>query len=202
MVDFPLFITLEIIFMESNMLEANPANVRKPRLVLGAVMILALALGLAGCDSAESSRGAAGGGAGAVGRPIAIDSVAQGVEQMKGKVIVLDLWATWCGPCRIEIPSFIKLQQKYQGQGLEIVGVALDPITGRGTTAETVASFMQQNSINYTIWVVNSQSALGKYPAGQGIPTTYVIDRSGRTVKTYVGVQPESVFESDIKSLL
>ncbi|MEN3335396.1 MAG: hypothetical protein V7641_4761 [Blastocatellia bacterium] len=183
------------------MLKAKPANKRSIGFVLATVSILALAMAFAGCDSTESAKSVGSGIPRAVGQPIAVDSVAQGLEQMKGKVIVLDLWATWCGPCRMEIPSFIKLQDKYKAQGLEIVGVSLDPIT-RGGNAELVGKFMQENNINYTIWVVNNPTALMKYPTGQGIPTTYVIDRNGRTVKQYVGVQPESVFESDIKSLL
>ena len=161
-------------------------------------VLIAMAAALAGCNSSEGTKTAS---TGVVAQPIAVDSIAQGLEQMKGKVVVLDLWATWCGPCRMEIPSFIKLQEKYKEQGLEIVGVSLDPIT-RGGNAEVVGKFMQDNKINYTIWMVNNPNALMKYPTGQGIPTTYVIDRNGRTVKTYVGVQPESVFENDIKSLL
>jgi len=183
------------------MLKARAINGRTIRLVLTAGSILALAIALAGCDSTESAKSVGSGSAVAVGQPVAVDSISQSLEQMKGKVIVLDLWATWCGPCRMEIPSFIKLQDKYKAQGLEIVGVSLDPIT-RGGNAELVRRFMQENNINYTIWVVNNPTALMKYPAGQGIPTTYVIDRNGRTVKQYVGVQPEAVFESDIKSLL
>jgi len=183
------------------MLKARAINGRTIRLVLTAGSILALAIALAGCDSTESAKSVGSGSAVAVGQPVAVDSISQSLEQMKGKVIVLDLWATWCGPCRMEIPSFIKLQDKYKAQGLEIVGVSPDPIT-RGGNAELVRRFMQENNINYTIWVVNNPTALMKYPAGQGIPTTYVIDRNGRTVKQYVGVQPEAVFESDIKSLL
>jgi thiol-disulfide isomerase/thioredoxin len=162
-------------------------------------VIMALALTLAGCDSSEGTKPASS--LGVVAQPVAIDSISQGLEQMKGKVVVLDLWATWCGPCKMEIPSFIKLQEKYKAQGLEIVGVSLDPIT-RGGNAEMVGKFMQDNKINYTIWLVNNPNALMRYPTGQGIPTTYVIDRNGRTVKQYVGVQPEAVFENDIKSLL
>jgi thiol-disulfide isomerase/thioredoxin len=185
------------------MLKAKPPNKRTIRFMLAAVSILALAMALAGCDSTENAKsvGSGSGRAVAVGQPIAVDSISQSLEQMKGKVVVLDLWATWCGPCRMEIPSFIRLQEKYKAQGLEIVGVSLDPIT-RGGNAELVRKFMQENNINYTIWVVNNPVALMKYPTGQGIPTTYVIDRNGRTIKQYVGVQPESVFESDIKSLL
>ncbi|HKP10672.1 MAG TPA: redoxin domain-containing protein [Blastocatellia bacterium] len=168
---------------------------------VAAALMMAFVIALAGCDSSEGTKTAGTGTPIAVGQPVPIDSISQGLEQMKGKVVVLDLWATWCGPCRMEIPSFVKLQEKYKAQGLEIVGVSLDPIT-RGGNAEVVGKFMQDNNINYTIWLVNNPNALMKYPTGQGIPTTYVIDRNGRTVKQYVGVQPESVFESDIKSLL
>jgi len=176
----------------------KPAIGRTIRIV-PAVLILALVMALAGCNSEESSKSSST--AKLAVQPVAVNSIAQSLEQMKGKVVVLDLWATWCGPCRMEIPSFIKLQEKYKAQGLEIVGVSLDPIT-RGGNAEAVGKFAQDNNINYTIWMVTNPAALGNFPTGQGIPTTYVIGRDGRTVKTYVGVQPEAVFESDIKSLL
>jgi len=176
----------------------KPAIGRTIRIV-PAVLILALVMALAGCNSEESSKSSST--VKLAVQPVAVNSIAQSLEQMKGKVVVLDLWATWCGPCRMEIPSFIKLQEKYKAQGLEIVGVSLDPIT-RGGNAEMVGKFAQDNNINYTIWLVNNPSALANYPAGQGIPTTYVIGRDGRIVKQYVGVQPENVFESDIKSLL
>src|SRR6185369_2824611 len=155
-------------FTRRSMLKAKAANEGRIRFVLATVSVLALAMAFSGCENSESAKSVgSGGGARAVGQPIAVDSIAQSLEQMKGKVVVLDLWATWCGPCRMEIPSFIKLQEKYQAQGLEIVGVSLDPIT-RGGNAELVRRFMQENNINYTIWVVNNPTALMKYPAGQG----------------------------------
>ena len=183
-------------------MKAKPEDRRTIYIVVAAVSILSSAMMLAGCGASfgEKSAGGVAGGK-PVPAPITVESIAQNLEEMKGKVVVLDLWATWCGPCKMEIPSFIKLQDKYRAQGVEIVGVSLDPIT-HGGTAQMVHTFMQQNNINYTIWVVNNPAAIGKYPVGQGIPTTYVIDRAGRTVKQYVGAQPESVFEDDIKSLL
>jgi thiol-disulfide isomerase/thioredoxin len=188
------------------MSKSKSANKRAIRLGAVAGLILIATMALAGCDAPESKPGAAtvGGGGKAqavVAQPVSVNSISQSLEQMKGKVVVLDLWATWCGPCRMEIPSFVKLQDKYKDQGLEIVGVSLDPIT-RGGNADLVSKFMQDNNINYTIWVVNNPSAMTNYPTGQGIPTTYIIDRNGRTVRQYVGVQPEAVFENDIKSLL
>ncbi|HSE99136.1 MAG TPA: TlpA disulfide reductase family protein [Blastocatellia bacterium] len=134
--------------------------------------------------------------------PVAIDSVPRSLEAFQGKVVILNIWATWCGPCRVEIPDFVKLENKYRDQGLEIVGVSIDPIDGRGGGAAAVGPFMQKYGINYTIWTINNISALGKFPMGNGIPTTYVLDREGRAVRTYVGVRPMSVFENDIKQLL
>src|SRR6266498_1115459 len=98
------------------MIKAKPANLRTIRFVPAAVLILALALALAGCDSPESAKTVSGGGLKPVLQPVTVDSISQGLEQMKGKVVVLDLWATWCGPCRMEIPSFVKLQEKYKAQ--------------------------------------------------------------------------------------
>jgi len=134
--------------------------------------------------------------------PVAIDSVPKSLESFRGKAVILNIWATWCPPCRIEIPDFIKLQNKYRDQGLEIVGVSIDPIDQRGGGASAVGPFMQQYGINYTVWTINNISALGQFPMGNGIPTTYVLDRNGRTVKTYVGFRSISVFENDIKQLL
>jgi thiol-disulfide isomerase/thioredoxin len=136
--------------------------------------------------------------------PAVTEDVQQSLEAFRGKVVIVDFWATWCGPCRMEIPGFIQLQEKYRNQGLEIVGVSIDPIAPRGNPggAPAVAPFMKSNGINYTILMVNNPGALRGYDVSQGIPTTYVLDRSGRVVKTYIGAKPLSVFESDINSLL
>jgi thiol-disulfide isomerase/thioredoxin len=136
--------------------------------------------------------------------PAVTDDVQQSLGAFRGKVVILDFWATWCGPCRMEIPSFITLQNKYRNQGLEIVGVSIDPIAPRGNLggAPAVAPFIRDNGINYTILMVNNPSALRGYDVSQGIPTTYVLDRNGRVVRTYIGARPMSVFENDINQLL
>ncbi|HUK92089.1 MAG TPA: TlpA disulfide reductase family protein [Blastocatellia bacterium] len=133
--------------------------------------------------------------------PVVSDSVQTSLASLRGKVVILDFWATWCGPCGMEIPGFISLESKYKDKGLEIVGVSLDPITRKGGAA-AVAPFMQSRNINYTIWMVNNAAAMAGFDASQGIPTTYLIDRTGKVVNRYVGAQPETTFENDVKRLL
>ncbi len=135
--------------------------------------------------------------------PIVTGNVGKSLEDYRGKVIILDLWTTWCPPCRKEIPDFIALQNEYRDKGLEVIGVSLDPVNPRGGGGPAaVPPFMQQFGINYTIWMVTDFKALGNYQLGQGYPTTYIIDRNGRTVKQYVGMRTKDVFENDIKQLL
>ncbi len=132
--------------------------------------------------------------------PITVASVKNSLADFRGKVVILDIWATWCGPCRVEIPGFIELQKKYQEQGLEVIGVSIDPITQTG--AKAVAPFMKSYNINYHIWMVTDQQAMTGYEPGSGIPTTYIINRDGQIVQKHVGAKPMSVFENDIKKLL
>jgi len=188
------------------MSQANGSAKRGKRtpLIVGAV----LALGVVVVGGAMI----AGGGRGATGSvvisptPLSTDNVQESLVAFRGKVVILDFWATWCGPCRMEIPTFIALQNKYRDKGLEIVGVSIDPISPRGNPggAPAVAPFMKNNGINYTILMVNSPGALSGFDVSRGIPTTYVLDRSGKVVKSYVGVPPraDTVFENDINSLL
>lgn len=118
------------------------------------------------------------------------------LSSTKGKVVILDFWATWCPPCRAEIPHFISLYSQYKGQGLEIVGVALD----KGGVRD-VRPFSEEVGINYPL-VIGTQDVTEDYGGIRGIPTTFVIDREGNIVERYEGYRDKEVFESAIKKLL
>ncbi|NQV15421.1 TlpA family protein disulfide reductase [bacterium] len=113
------------------------------------------------------------------------------LSDFKGKVIIVDFWATWCGPCRMEIPSFIELQKQY-GDDVVILGVSLDK---GGPSA--VLPFAEKNGINYPI-VYGNNSVTQAYGGIRGIPTTFVIDREFNIQRKYVGYTKHDVFEKDI----
>lgn len=112
-----------------------------------------------------------------------------------GKVVVLDFWATWCGPCRVEIPGFIELQKRYASQGFTMIGISMDD------SAEPVVGFYKELQMNYPVAVGNDR--LGELYGGvEGLPTTFVIGRDGRIYAKHVGAYDPAVFEQEIKELL
>lgn len=114
-----------------------------------------------------------------------------------GKVVMLNFWATWCGPCKREIPDFIELQENYRDEGFEIVGVSLD----KPGEEQAVARFVEQQGINYDVLYGNGQIAQA-YGGVRSIPTTFLIDRDGRIVSSKVGLQSKSAWEAEIEKLL
>jgi len=117
-------------------------------------------------------------------------------SQTRGKVVILDFWATWCPPCRMGIPEFQALYEEYSAQGLEIVGIALD-VEG----AAVVKPFVERNGVTYPV-VIGNREIANKYGGIRGIPTTFIIDRKGRIVEKYVGYKAKEVFKSAIGKLL
>ena len=113
-----------------------------------------------------------------------------------GKVVILDFWATWCGPCRQEIPGLIDLQKKYQTQGLAVVGISLD-----GGDAEVVKAFVTKMGMNYAVLLGDDkvQQAFGGVDA---IPVTFVIDRRGHIEKKFIGLVEKKQLETVVKPLL
>ncbi len=117
------------------------------------------------------------------------------LRDYRGKVVLLDFWATWCGPCRIEIPGFVQLQNKYGSQGFAIIGVSMDD------GPAPVRKFYQAFHMNYP--VVMGTNKLGELYGGiLGLPTSFLIGRDGRIYAKHVGLTDVSVFNSEIKELL
>ncbi|MBI3323611.1 MAG: TlpA family protein disulfide reductase [Candidatus Omnitrophica bacterium] len=129
-------------------------------------------------------------------RVTALDGKTVQLSALKGKVVLLDFWATWCPPCRAEIPHFKELHTAYGPKGVELIGLSLDQ-EGEGV----VRSFAQEQGIRYTL-AMASPDLPQRYGGIRGIPTTFLIDKQGRIAKKYVGYQDKQVFESQIQSLL
>src|SRR6266571_6960031 len=118
------------------------------------------------------------------------------LSDFRGKAVLLNFWATWCGPCKIEMPWFVELQKEYGPQGFQIVGVAMDD-----ASIEDIAKFVRQMGVNYPILL--GKEAVGESYGGIGVlPTTFFIDRNGKLVAREFGLQSRSVFVDHIKEAL
>ena len=105
------------------------------------------------------------------------------LSDYKGKVVLLDFWATWCGPCKVEIPWFIQFEQKYKDKGFAVLGVSMDE---DGWSA--VKPFIEEHKMNYRVALGNDRVS-DLYGGIDSMPTTLLIDRSGRIAKVHIGLE-------------
>lgn len=114
----------------------------------------------------------------------------------KGKIILVNFWATWCGPCRMEIPGFVKLYEKYKDKGFTIIGISVDQAGW-----QVIKPFMKEHKINYPIVLYNNK-VITDYGGIRSIPTTFFINSDGEVLERIIGLRPDSYFEGKIKELL
>ncbi len=118
------------------------------------------------------------------------------LAQFKGRIILLNFWATWCGPCKAEIPSFVELQRQYS-KDLVILGLSVDD------TAEKVKPYAAQYKINYPVLLgLGRDDFQDAYGPIWGIPTSFVIGRNGLVCKKHMGIASKDQIEKEIKALL
>ena len=137
---------------------------------------------------------------GSVAPDFALKSVPDGKEirlsSLRGKAVLVNFWATWCEPCKIEMPSLVDMQKKYGPQGLQIVGVAMDDAEDK-----EISAFAHKMGVNYM--VLRGTENVGELYGGvDRLPMTYYLDRSGKVVDETMGMAGEATFEDAIKRAL
>ncbi len=118
------------------------------------------------------------------------------LSDYRGKAILLNFWATWCEPCKIEMPWFVELQKQYGPKGLQVLGVAMDD-----TDPKDIVDFAHKMGVNYPI-AVGKEAVGDQYGGIPYLPSTFYIDRDGRVVDRVYGLVSRSEIEDDIKKAL
>ena len=118
------------------------------------------------------------------------------LADLKGKVVLLNFWATWCGPCKVEIPWFIEFQQTYKDRNFTVLGVSMDD-----DGWASVKPYVTEKKINYRV-VIGDDALARIYGGVESLPTTFVIDRFGRIASSHVGLISKRQYENEIQHLL
>jgi thiol-disulfide isomerase/thioredoxin len=129
-----------------------------------------------------------------------VDDKPRKLADYRGKVLIVDIWGTWCPPCRMEIPHFIELQKKYSKQGFDVVGINYEDGSPEDVK-KLIKDFMKENGMTYTC-VVGDDATRDRVPNFEGFPTTLFIDRSGKVRLKEVGYKPLAELEAIVTALI
>ena len=125
-----------------------------------------------------------------------LDGKSMKLSDLRGHAVLLNFWATYCGPCKIEMPWFVELQKQYGAQGLQIVGVAMDD-----ASKEDIAKFAKDMGVNYPI-LIGKESVGDDYGGIPALPETFFIGRDGKLMDKIIGLKGKGEIEEDIKKAL
>ena len=125
-----------------------------------------------------------------------LDGRSMRLSDLRGKAVLLNFWATWCGPCKIEMPWFVELQNEYGPQGLQIVGVAMDD-----SSKEEIAKFAKEMGVNYPV-LLGKEAVGDAYGGVPALPESFFISRDGMIVDKILGLKGKSDIEDSIKKAL
>ena len=125
-----------------------------------------------------------------------LDGPSMRLSDLRGKAVLLNFWATWCGPCKIEMPWFVDLQKQYGPQGLQIVGVAMDD-----ASKEDIGKFAKDMGVNYPI-LIGKEAVGEQYGGVNALPETFLIGRDGKIVDKIIGLRGKAEIEDSIKKAL
>ena len=121
-----------------------------------------------------------------------LDGAQVSLQSLRGKVVVLNVWATWCAPCRVEMPALERLHQRYQAEGLEVVAVSVDAPVGMlspsGNRGGDVGAYVDEMDLTFTV-LHDPERSIEQLFLVQGLPTTFIIDRDGRIQQKIVGAR-------------
>jgi cytochrome c biogenesis protein CcmG/thiol:disulfide interchange protein DsbE len=118
------------------------------------------------------------------------------LSSLKGKAVIVSFWATWCEPCKMEMPWLVELQKKYAAEGLQVVGVAMDD-----APEKEITDFARKMGVNYPV-LQGTEKVADLYGGVDALPMTFWVDRSGKIIDTVVGLESESLMETSIKKSL
>ena len=174
---------------------------RDPVVIVVVAMVVSLML-VFGFHMARRGSGTAAGAGNMKGQP-APDFTLQSLEgrpvrlsDFHGKAVVLNFWATWCAPCKVEMPWFVELQKQYGGQGLQVLGVAMDD-----ASPEDIGKFAKDLGVDYPI-LIGEEKVGEAYGGVQFLPATFYIGRDGKVVDKVFGLKGKAEIEDDIKKAL
>jgi peroxiredoxin len=124
--------------------------------------------------------------------------IEQSLDSYKGRIVILNFWATYCIPCRTEMPDLVAIQNEFAALGVQVIGASADT----NEEKNKVLQFVRENKINFPIWVGATTAATVRFGLGNSLPGTVVIDRDGRIAKVISGVINQAELKKQIESML